>query len=803
MNGFVTDARYALRSLSRNPGFSAAAVGILALGIGATTAVFSVIDSVFFQPLPIEGPGTLVRLRDYRTAADGRREEGNTSAASFEAIREQSRVFDRLGAFVYGSASISNGDLPERVCVVGVTGGLGPTLGVPVGAGRDFRQEEIRRGRESGVALISHSLAARRFPGTAGVDSVLLLDGTPYTVVGVLTEGFRFPYEADVWVPTRLSPGDEPAVFATLKPGVSIARANAELETIAARRRGAEHEASAGFGMIAIPGRRSLMGDEDRIAIGLLALVGFFLLLTCADVGSLMLGRAVSRRTETAIRAALGASRGRLLAGALIEASIISFLAAGFGLLLFGWLRPPLATLIPGNFRDQLGLSQPRFDAPLAFFVLAAATLCALLCAAIPGLPGSVGRDPGLLRDGTRSAGPGRRVSRALSGLVAGEVALALTLLCGAALFALHFWKLERRDLGIRPREVLTLQLALPANDDGGRRSARVSEILASVRSVPGVSSAGATIVNPLAGGTWVSAIDVDGFPPPDERSQFLANYRQITPGLAASLGMTLREGRDFADSDAADQPPVALVSESLARRFWPRESALGKRVRVARGRAGSWRTVVGVVSDVADAGEVRDAWYLPYAQTAGVPGSEEIHLMVRAAPGIEPASLGNAVARAIARVDRRLAAFNVRSQETVRRQVLSRERFGSALIAVLASFGLCIALVGAYAVASFRVERRRREIAVRLALGARRAQVISSALGEGLRPVAIGLAAGVLLTAGETAILRGLVPGLPSLPRLTGLGIAGALALAAALGLLVPSWRAARTDPVAALRGE
>jgi predicted permease len=516
-----------------------------------------------------------------------------------------------------------------------------------------------------------------------------------------------------------------------------------------------------------------------------------------------MLGRAVSRRAETAIRAALGASRRRLLAGSLIEASAISFFAAGIGLLFFAWLRAPLATLIPGNFRDQLGFSQPRFDAPLAFFVFGAATLCALLCSAIPGLPGSAGRDPGLLRDGSRSAGPGRRVSRALSGLVAGEVALALTLLSGAALFALHFWRLERRDLGLRSKEVLTLQLALPGNDDGPRRSARVAEILAAVRSVPGVASVGATTVNPLAGGTWVSAIEVEGVSAPDDRSQFLANYRQITPGLVASLGMTLREGRDIAEKDAADQPPAALVSESLARRFWPRQSALGKRLRVAQRGTGAWRTIVGVVSDVADAGEVRDAWYLPYAQTAGVPGSEEIHLMVRAAAGIEPSSLGNAVAHAIARVDRRLAAFHVRSQEIVRREVLSRERFGSALIAVLASFGMCIAIVGAYAVATFRVERRRREIGVRLALGARHAQVISSALAEGLRPVAVGLAAGILLTFAQTAVLRGLVPGLPALPGLAALAIAGGLALATALGLLVPSWRAARTDPVAALRGE
>jgi len=309
--------------------------------------------------------------------------------------------------------------------------------------------------------------------------------------------------------------------------------------------------------------------------------------------------------------------------------------------------------------------------------------------------------------------------------------------------------------------------------------------------------------VNPLAGGTWVSAIEVEGVSAPDDRSQFLANYRQITPGLVASLGMTLREGRDIAEKDAADQPPAAVVSESLARRFWPRQSALGKRLRVAQRGTGAWRTIVGVVSDVADAGEVRDAWYLPYAQTAGVPGSEEIHLMVRAAAGIEPSSLGNAVAHAIARVDRRLAAFHVRSQEIVRREVLSRERFGSALIAVLASFGMCIAIVGAYAVATFRVERRRREIGVRLALGARHAQVISSALAEGLRPVAVGLAAGILLTFAQTAVLRGLVPGLPALPGLAALAIAGGLALATALGLLVPSWRAARTDPVAALRGE
>jgi putative ABC transport system permease protein len=798
----IHDIRYAVRALRRTPGFTIAAVLTLALGIGASTAVFSVINLVFFRPLPLADEGRLVRLRDSVRAPDGRIEETNTSSGSFEAIRSDNRVFEAIAAFSYGSATVPGEEAPERLGVVRTTAPLGSTLGVRGSIGRDFSDEEVRVGRDSRVALISDALWHRRFAGASLEGAVLPLDGIPHVVIGVTPPGFHFPYDADVWVPARLEPGDEPAVFARLKPGVSLARANADLMSIAGRLRSQFPQVGGGFGISATAARRSLIGDEDRVAVGLLVLVGSLLLLTAADVASLLLARSVSRRTEQAIRAALGASRARLLGPVAAEATLLGLLAAGVGLLVSLSIATPLASLVPDNLRHQLGLAQPTIDWRTLGFCLAAAALAAIACAAAPAWKAPRQSPDFAMREAGRSSTFGRKESRTLALLVSSEIALAMALLCGAGSFGLHLRREQRRELGLRTEDVLTMQLALPRRAaPGPERAAMMDAILREIRGVPGVESAGVTTVNPLAGGTWVTPIEIEGVEPPDPTFRFLANYRLVSPELLQTLRTPLLEGRGFDSHDGAAAPPVALVSRSLARRFWPGTSPVGKRLRFPGAAREPWRTIAGVVADVADAGEVSDTWYVPYAQRADAPGAEEIYVMVRERAGASAGSVSAPVRRAIARVDPTLGAYAVSTMEEVRRQVLVRERLGSLLIGVLAAFGTLVALLGTYGVATYRMERRRRDIGLRIALGAGPGRALRECLAEGLAPVAAGIGAGTLLTILEAAVLRRLVPGLGAVPFGAALALAAGLTAAAAGGLLLPARRLSRLDPAAALQ--
>ncbi len=799
MTGLLQDLRYAARSLRRSPGLAAVAIVTLGLGIGASIAVFSVIDVAFYRPLPLGGEDRLVRLRDSLRTADGRLQESNTAAESFEAIRDRNRAFESVAAFAYGSASMPDGDASDRLSVVGTTSALRDSLGVRAVRGRDFSARELAAGRDSRVALISHVLFERLGSPDLGSAPSVLLDGVPHTIVGVLPRGFHFPYDADVWVPSRMAAGSEPAVFARRRPGVSLREANADLAAIAAGIRRERPQVGPGFGMVAMDARKSLIGDEGQIALGLLVLVGSLFLLTSADVASLLLARAVSRQGERALRSALGASRLRLLGAAAAEALLLASAASLVGLLACALVQEPLATLVPDNLRHQLGLARPSLDPRTLLFGLLAVIAAAALCTLLPAWRGPKASGEELLREAGRGTLSSRTEGSALNALVAAEIALALALVFGAALFARQLRRLERRDLGLRTRDVLSMQIALPGRmASAAERSAGVDAILAGARSIPGVSAAGVSTVNPLAGGTWVTPIDVEGHAPPDSASRYLANFRLVSPGLLTALGIPIVEGRAFEDSDRAGARPVAVVSRSLARRHWPGASALGRRIGMPGGAS---REIVGIAADVADAGEVADAWYVPYAQGAAVDGADEVYLMIRATPGTEAGRLARPVRSALARVDSRLAGYHVATLETVRSEVLARQRFGALLVEVLAGLGALVALLGSYGVTAYRVSRRRRDIGLRIALGAGPLRTVRDGLWTGLRPVAAGAAIGMALALAEGAALARLIPGIESFHAPTAAAVTAALIASAAAGLLLPALRAARQDPAVALR--
>ena len=802
---FLRDLRFAARSLGRTPGFAAVAVLTIAIGIGVTTAIFAVVDAVLFAPLGLAGEERLVRLRDFLTAPDGGRQLSNTSGRSFDAIRENNRVFEMVVAWNAGSRTIPDrdGQGPERISVVGISQSLSETVGVRPRLGRDFTSSEEAAGLQARVVLISSSLWHRRLGGEATVlGSALVLDGVPFTIVGILPTGFRFPYDAEAWVPQRIAPRDEPAVFARLKPGVTLAAARRDLARIAVRLKEQDLSIGRGFGMDALPARESLIADEHRIAVALMAVVGFFFLLACADVANLLLARALSRWRETAIRTALGASRSRQVTGALAEAWVLVLPGAAAGIVLSSWTQPLLSVLIPDNLRNQLGLSADRPNTHVLAFSVGLAILAAVACAIVPAWRISSRGIERMLREAGRSAERGRQKNRLLGALVVSELAFSLVLLTGAGLFVTHLSQLRRRDLGFEPRNLLTLRVALPPAryGTGPRRADAVSSILQAVEQTPGVATAGVTTVNPLAGGTWVTPLEAEGIIPPDRNSSFLANFRMVSPGLFRTMAVPILAGREFENVDREGTPAVAIVSRALARHLWPRESAIGKRLRFGGGSSENpWRIVVGVAGDVADAGQVRETWYLPYAQMARNDAANEVHVMVRGRG--QPRGFLRQVRIAIASVDPELAAFGASTMEALRKETLSRERFGAGLASTAAAVGVLLAALGVGSVGSYRIQQRRREIAIRTAIGAHRGQLLAGLLEEGLRLVVAGLVLGAAGAFFLDRLVRATVPDLAS-PRwtlLVGLGLLlGGIAL---LALTVPAIRASRRDPMEVLR--
>jgi putative ABC transport system permease protein len=804
MRELLNDLRYASRSLRKSPGFTASAVATLAVGVGAATAIFGVIHAVFLAPLGLAAEGRLVRLRDFQIAPDGRRELWNTSGRSFTATREQNQVFEIVSAFNGGSGTLpASGQGPaERLSVVGMSDPLSQSLGVSPVWGRDFTPREMELGRDARVIAISDSLASRLLgDGGTSVGRTMVLDGASYTIVGILPRRFRFPYDADVWMPARIQPTDEPAVFARLRPGVSVERARSDLATIAARLKAQNREIARGFGMEAIPVRASLIENEERIAVALFAVIALFLVLSCANLASLLLARAVTRRQNAAIRVALGAGPAREIRTAGSEALLIGLAGGVAGFCASGWLSPLLSSLIPDNLRGQLGIEAPSLDPVLFAFALALSAAAGLLCAVFPAWRAAATPPDAVLQRG-RGVAPMKPTNRLLSALVVGEIALALALLTGAGLLALHLRRLERRKLGLDPRHALVLRVTLPSAryPSGADRARATDKILAEVRATTGVQSAGVTTVNPLAGGTWVTPVTAEAGAI-DARGGFPANYRLVSPDLFRAMGTARIDGRDFDARDRDGATPVAIVSRGLASRFWPGRSALGQRLRFAGPAQTSWRMVVGVVEDVADAGDTKDTWYVPYAQAASSAGAEDLYVIVRSSASA--GSLAGALRAGISREDSDLAAYGIATMDRIVANSLARERFGASIAGISALAGLALAALGVAGISAYRMAQRRAEIAIRLALGGQRRQVVSELVREGGRLVLAGLAIGVAAALAEQRVLRHLVADIEAAPPAVIAGIALILAAAALAAMAVPAVRATRIEPLASLKGE
>jgi predicted permease len=802
------DVRFGWRLLRRSPGFAVPVVLTLALGIGGNTAIFSLVNTVFFRPLPVAQPDRVLRLLDSFQDPDGHRRTFGMHSQNVDALARDGQVFESLVALGGQNVTLVGREAAERVQVIYRTAGWASTLSVRPSVGRDFSEAEERQGVDSGVAIVSDALSQRRFGGTAAaLHATIQLEDRTFTIIGVFPPGFRFPYDGDIWIPFTINPADRArdfAVYGRLREGISMPQAQQALDRVSVTIRREYPETLAGYAVSAITLRQNLIDNQDSTMLALLSIVGFLLLLACINVANLVLARSVSRSKESAIRFALGASRWRQFRQMLTETVLLAAIGGAAGLLLATWLTQFLFILIPSNIGDQLGLATPRMDGRVLVFTLLISMVAGVLSGIVPALAANPAMR-GLKEGGRSSSGAGPRTHRLLDAFIIAQTGLAIVLLVGAGLMLRNFQRLQHRPLGFDPQQLLTLEFT-PAEAryaPGSARTRLMHDVIDAVGQLPGVVAVGATTVNPLGGGNWGAPVTIEGRGIGSVEDVYNINHRLVSPALMPAMRIPLLRGRFFTWDDDERRPAVVIVSHEMATRFWPGQDALGKRLRIARPNT-PWLTVVGIVGNVSDArdpGDPPETWYLPYAQQASAAAAQTVHVMIRTAA--DPLAVVPAVKRAVAQVDSSLATYDIAAMDSYFSQTLRRERLGAAAMAAFAAFGLFLASLGIYAVIAFTVQQRTQELGLRMVLGADRRSIVGFVLGRGLRLGVAGLAAGAIAA---MLLNRALVGFLSEITPLEPGVVAGAgtvLFVCIGLACCIPALRAARLDPLLSLRKE
>jgi putative ABC transport system permease protein len=821
MGGWWQDVRFGLRLIRARPGFSAAAIVTIGLGIGANTAIFSAMSALLLRPLPIADVDRLLFGMALREGYD----PFGTSLLEYALYRDEARTIASSGLGAPRLFHLVGRGEPERLRGAAVTASYLGTLAVEPPIGRLFSTDEDRPGGPA-VVLLGHGLWQRRFGGDPQiVGRALALDGRPHTVIGVLPAGFDMPFAAEVWVPMQTAieslPLDQRAananeLVARMRPGVTLEQVDAELARLAARLAAEHPQLRRGWSYRVVPLRRQLMGDLDgstrRSLFALSVGVGALLLLCCANVAGLLLARGVARRGELATRLSLGARRGRLVRQLVVESLLLAIAGGLVGLVVAVAAQPLLTALQPIQAAALGGhLGDFRIDWRVLGFAAVVTLLGGVLAGLLPALQvARAGNLAEVLERREQRSASGVAGKRALASLVVGEVAIAATLLVGAALMVKSLARLQEMRLGFRPDGVLTAELPLSEDryPDLAAKVLLVEQVLARVRTLPGVTAAGVTSNVPLQRGVTLDAIfEVEGAPPPAPDQVPITAHRLVTAGYAETLGLTLRAGRFLDERDRAASQPVAVVSETLARQSWPAGDALGKRVRRLRaGVGGPWMTVVGVVADSKEDRfgfrVDRPVWYLPLAQHSfPLPAGLPLNLAVRSETPAE--TLAAAVRREVLAVDATQPVASVMPMREYLGDLLVAPRFGAVLMGALAVLGLVIAVVGLYALLAYAVSRRVGEIGVRMALGARPVDALGLVLRDGTMLLAAGLALG---SAGAWALGRMLRSTLYGVSAADPATFAAVGVLLLAVGLLacgLPARRAARIQPLAALKSE
>jgi putative ABC transport system permease protein len=809
MTGLWQDVRYALRSLAKAPGFTAVTLFTLALGIGANSAIFSVVNGVLIRPFPYFEPDRLVLIRETYGGA----EQGSVSGANMLDWQARAHSFQSVAAWRGIAVTLLGAGEPEEMPAALVSSDFFRTLGIPMLKGRGLLPGEDHG--QGTVAIIGESLWRTRFGSDPGIlGRTLNLSGTPYTVVGVAPTALDYPGRTQLYLPLGFGVGRANSrdshsydVIARLKPGVTLAAAQLDMSAVARGLSTEYPETNTGRGAVVLAFGDEIVGSIRPALLLLLGAVAFVLLIACANVANLFLARASSRTRELAVRAALGAGRRRLMQQAMAEAVVLSLLGGGLGMLVATWSVDALLALHPRGIPRLSGIA---VDGRVLGFTLLVSLAVGALFGLVPALA-AAHHDPADSFRGEGRGTSGRQGNRFRSGLVVAQVALALVLLAGSALLIVSVRRLAGVNPGFEPEHAAAFQFNVPSAKYDGADAQRgfVSRVLAQLGAIPGVSHVGAVYFLPLGNGSTNGDVSVEGEPPAAPGKERYAGYRIVMGDYLESMGIALRRGRALSPTDAGGQPKVAVVNEAFVHTFFPGQDPLGKRVTFGSpDSTAEWREIVGVVGNVHHGGLAEAAepeLYVPAAQlsaelwTIFVP--LPISFVVRSS--LPTTTLFPAIKAAVHQVDPEQAVSQLRPVSELVSDSVARYRFSMLLLTVFGALALIIASVGVYGVMAYAVSQRTRELGIRLALGASRSSVQYLVLGRGLGMAALGIGIGL---AGAVALTRLLVSQLfgvsPTDPAVLAAAV-GTLAAVSVLACLIPAFRATRVDPVIALRSE
>ena len=803
------DLRYAMRTFAKAPGFTAIVVLTLALGIGANTAIFSVVNATLLAPLPYKNPGQLVNLWARSAVFDF--PNLGLSAPDIADIRTQTKTFSQVAIYQFATKILTGQKTPQPVGGLNVSAEYFPTLGVQPLYGRVFEPGEMEAGREREIVL-DYKFWREQFNGDPrAVGKTITLDRKAYTVIGVMPPEFHFMLGLKYATPLVVSKEDGamrgahfmPAL-ARLKPGVTVRQAQAELDTLAARLAKSYPNDDKDWSFRAVSMKSDLVEDSRPLLLVLFGAVGFVLLIACANVGNLFLSRGWARRREMAIRATLGATRDRLIRQLLVESILLALVGGACGLILASWSVDALKTLLPPmQFIGEVGI-----NTGVLWFTLGVAILAGLLFGLAPAFLSS-GHDlaVAMKEGGTGIAGAsmsrGVRHNSLRKVLVVLEIAMALVLVIGATLALRSFARLLSVNLGYRTDHILTMRLDFPSYEFAKPEEAVsfAQQVLAQMRAVPGVGDAAAAMFAPLGGGRGDSSFHLEGAP---ESQKLRADFTSVTSGYFHALGIPLLRGRDFGDQDRKNSMPVYIVNQTLARRVFGKANPIGK--RLSRGKDAKkntiWAEIVGEVGDTRDQGAEeapQPELYMPYEQAAF--SSSGISLVMRTKT--DPQSVAEGVKQRIWSLEKDQPVTNVKTMDQLVAESDAAPRSQTFLLGAFGALGLLLAVVGIYGVISYSVSQRTHEIGIRMALGAEPRQVLRLILMQGLKLALTGVAIGVVASLVLTRLMASLLFGVSATDPVTFAGVAIVLTIVALAACYVPARRAMRVDPMVALRYE
>lgn len=813
METFWQDIRYGIRMLLKAPSISIVATIALALGIGANTAIFSVVNAVLLRPLPFANSEQLMNV--WETDATRGYVRGTASYPNFVDWREQNHVFERMSTYHDNDFIMTGRGESTRLQGAVVNADLFPLLGVAPMIGRGFLPNEDKPGDSGRVVMLSQSLFQKRFNSDPNiVNQSLVLDGKNYTIVGVMPSAFQFPIQnepVELWTTVAVDrEGKDPAtdergahymnVIARLKPGVSKEQAQAEMTAISARLEQQYPDKDLHKSSSVEPTLEALVGDIRPALLILLGAVGCVLLIACANVANLLLARAMTRHKEMAIRSALGASRMRVVRQLLTESVLLSLAGGALGLILAVWWSDLLITLGKQNIPRAL---QVGLDWRVLGFTLLVSVLTGVIFGLVPALHSSKTELTESLKEGARGSGEGARRNGIRGVLVVSELAIAVVLLVGAGLLIQSLWRLRQVNPGFDSQNLLTFVVGIPEVKYPTAKQAQFyRELITRIESLPGVSSASSVIPLPLSGDRFSISFETEGRPIA-KGDQPSADFFVIEDGYFKTLGVSILKGRNFNERDSKQAPGVTIVNQAFARKFFPNEDPIGKRIKPGISTDSdepAMREIVGVVADVRNrnlSSELRAGYFIPAAQ---IPFNQ-MTMVVRTTN--DPHSVITAVQNEVHSMDAEVPVFNVKTMDEHIAATVAAPRFNATLLVIFAAVALVLTIVGLYGVMSYSVVQRTNEIGIRMALGAQTRDVLRLIVSQGFKLVLLGLAIGLAGAFALTRVIASLLFGVSTRDPLTFAAVAGILAFVALLACYIPARRATRLDPLRALHYE